>query len=219
MSRFLLESRHFYFKDLSLCLKYTLELKRIVEILVSYAKRPKVQWGLIITIALAVSIQALLEGERAIDGGVYTHYNNYLIFKQSFYHLIHFQDLYAYYPLEHFDLFKYSSTFSSLFSVFAIFPDYIGLPLWNIFNLCFFFLALKSVPKLDSKWIGIILLLSVFELITTTQNEQSNTFMLGLFLFTFSSLEKGKYFWAALFVVLSVYTKLYGVVAFSLFLF
>lgn len=174
---------------------------------------------LMVLIALAVSIQSLMEGERLIDGGYYTHYNNYLIFKQSFYHLIHNQDLYAYYAAEHFDLFKYSPTFALLFAPFAVLPDFLGLTLWNVFNLLVFVFALLSLPNLSVKTISLIVLLSILEIITTAQNEQSNTLMIALFLFAFSSLESRKYFIATLFLVLSIYLKLYGVVALSMFLF
>ena len=172
-----------------------------------------------ILIALAVSVQSLLEGTRLIDGGIYTHYNNYIIFKQSFYHLIHGQDLYAYYPNEHFDLFKYSATFALLFAPFASLPDYLGLSLWNLFNLLIYLAALFSIPNLSVRTLSLIVVLSLLEIITSAQNEQSNTFMIALFIFAFSSLERQKYLLASFLIVLSVYTKLYGIVAFSLFLF
>jgi len=175
--------------------------------------------GLMVLIGLVVSIQSLVEGERFIDGGYYTHYNNYLIFKQSFYHLIHNQDLYAYYASEHFDLFKYSPTFALLFAPFALLPDFLGLSLWNVFNLLIFVFALFTLPNYSVKTISLIVLLSIFEIITTAQNEQSNTLIIALFIFAFSSLERRQYFIAALFLVLSIYLKLYGIVAFSLFLF
>jgi hypothetical protein len=175
--------------------------------------------SLMVLIALVVSIQSLIEGERFIDGGYYTHYNNYLIFKQSFYHLIQNKDLYAYYATEHFDLFKYSPTFAILFAPFALLPDFLGLSLWNVFNLLVFVFALLSLPNFSVKTISLIVLLSLLEIITTAQNEQSNTLMIALFLFAFSSLEKRKYFLATLFLVISIYLKLYGIVAFSMFLF
>lgn len=174
--------------------------------------------ALVGVIALLVSLQALIEGERNVAGGVYTHYNNYIIFKSSFWHLLQWEDLYAAYPQLHFDYFKYSPSFAVLFSPFAVLPDYLGLSLWNLFNLGLLFFALYQLPQLNSKWVAIILLLSVFELITTTQNEQSNSMMLALFLLTFSSLEKRHMFLAALCIAIAIFTKLYAVVGLCLFL-
>lgn len=174
--------------------------------------------ALVGVIALLVSLQALIEGERNVAGGVYTHYNNYIIFKSSFWHLLQWEDLYAAYPQLHFDYFKYSPSFAVLFSPFAVLPDYLGLSLWNLFNLGLLFFALYQLPQLNSKWVAIILLLSVFELITTTQNEQSNSMMLALFLLTFSSLEKRHMFLAALCIAIAIFTKLYAMVGLCLFL-
>jgi len=65
--------------------------------------------------------------------------NNFLIFRSAFDHLLAGRDLYAAYPAEHADLFKYSPTFALLFApfallpfgialyMFAVNPDYIGL--------------------------------------------------------------------------------------------
>ncbi|MDC3209814.1 DUF2029 domain-containing protein, partial [Chitinophagales bacterium] len=169
-------------------------------------------------LALGISLQSILQGTRFIAGGEYTHYNNYLIFKQSFYHLLEGQSLYGAYPQEYFDYFKYSPTFALLFSCFAIFPDVLGLSLWNVFNLFMMVFALLALPSFDKRWIGAIILLSIFELITTTQNVQSNTLMLAFFIGTFACLEREKYLLAVVLIGLAIYTKLYAIVGLSLFL-
>ena len=180
--------------------------------------QPKVLIGIVVFIALGISLQSIFQGTRFIAGGEYTHYNNYLIFKQSFFHLIESKDVYGAYPKEHFDYFKYSPTFALLFGMFAYLPDIIGLSFWNLCNLLALVFALISLPNLKTKWLASIFLLSIFEIITTTQNEQSNALMLALFIFTFSSLERKKYFLAACFIGLAIYTKLYAIVGLSLFL-
>ena len=55
----------------------------------------------------------------------------YLIFKQSFFHLIEGKDLFILYPQEHWDLYKYSPTFSLLMAPLAILPDVVGLFFWK----------------------------------------------------------------------------------------
>jgi len=51
------------------------------------------------------------------------------------------------------------------------------------------------------------------------QNEQSNSLIAGLIILSFCFLEKDKYFFASLFIVFSVFIKLFGIVGFALFLF
>src|SRR2546423_1725063 len=73
-------------------------------------------------LAVFAAIQSLLLSNKSFDGSsnMYSNYNNYIIFKQSFYHLIQNKDLYMFYPSEHWDLFKYSPTFAFFFGIFAI---------------------------------------------------------------------------------------------------
>lgn len=172
-------------------------------------------------LSIGVSIQALILPPAPIKAGLqdYTAYNNYLIFKQSFYHLLNGQDLYIAYPDEHWDLFKYSPTFSLLFGFFAILPDSLGLVFWNALNAIILVFAIYYLPKLRIQQKGLILLACVPELMTTMQNEQSNGLMAGLIILAFGLCERNKFFLAALCLMLSVYIKLFGIVGFALFLF
>src|ERR1700720_2629789 len=113
------------------------------------------QWllALYIVIALVASMQDLLHVPKtySADGRLYTEYNNYVIFKHSFFHLIDGKNLYEVYPNEHWDLFKYSPAFSLFFSVFAYFPDYIGLTLWSLLNALIVFFAISRLPGFTIK--------------------------------------------------------------------
>lgn len=62
----------------------------------------------------------LFSGKKTYqEGGIeYNRYNNYTIFEKSFHHLKNNQDLYVLYPQEHFDLYKYTPTFSVFFWIF-----------------------------------------------------------------------------------------------------
>jgi len=66
-------------------------------------------------LGIAIRNLSMPWGDLFADGGFYSHYNNYIIFKQSFYHLIAQKDLYIHYPQEQYDLFKYPPTFALLF--------------------------------------------------------------------------------------------------------
>lgn len=169
---------------------------------------------------------ATLAGTQALIGtkvyrseeGQVSMYNNYEIFARSYDHLVNGQDLYKAYPKEHWDLFKYTPTFSALFGVFSIFPDWIGLNLWNILNTLLLAFAIYYLPKLNNYQKGILLLIILLELLTSVQNEQSNGLIAGLIILAFGLLERKKNFWASLMILLSVSIKLFGIVGFALFL-
>ncbi len=150
---------------------------------------------------------------------VYTTYNNYIIFKQSFYHLLAGQDIYIHYPSEHWDLYKYSPTFSLLFGPLAGLPDMLGLTIWNLINVLVFAFSIRYLPVLTLRQKNWILLASFVELLTSIQNLQSNGLIAGFLVYSFGFMEREKYGWAALMLVLSVYVKLFGLVGFVLFLF
>jgi len=58
----------------------------------------------LILIAIVVSFQSYFLGTKIIEGTDFTHYNNYLIFKQSYFNLVNNNDLYDYNYPHHFDL-------------------------------------------------------------------------------------------------------------------
>jgi hypothetical protein len=180
------------------------------------------QWllALYIVIALVASAQDLLHTPKAYssDGRLYTEYNNYVIFKHSFFHLVDGKNLYEVYPDEHWDLFKYSPAFSPFFSVFAYFPDYIGLTLWSLLNALIVFFAISRLPGFTIKQKNWMLLYCIIELLGSLQNTQSNGLMAGLIILSFVFLEKSNYFLAAFCVVFSIYIKIFGAVAFAMFL-
>lgn len=171
--------------------------------------------------ALFAGIQSLSSGTKTFSGSdnEYSSYNNYTIFEKSFHHLKNKQDLYILYPDEHWDLYKYTPTFSVFFGVFAVFPDWIGLNLWNLLNAFILLFAVYYLPRSDNFEKGVILLIILIELMTCMQNEQSNALIAGLLVLSFGLLENKKYLFAALCIVFSGYIKLFGIVGFALFLF
>lgn len=176
---------------------------------------------LYIVATVGVSLQLYLRPPKYFeDGGIqYTHYNNYIVFKQSHFHLLEGTDLYKPYPEEQWDLFKYSPAFAAFFGVFAHLPDLIGLILWNLMNSLIILYAIYLLPGLTNKSRALILLTIFIELITSLQNTQSNALVAGLIILTFVFLEKGNYPLVTLFIALSVFIKLFGIVAIVLFVF
>src|SRR3954471_5516394 len=66
--------------------------------------------------------------------GVTHQHNNFLIFRAASKHLLAGTDLYAAYPAEHQDFYKYSPTFALLFLPFAYLPFSIAMLAWNALN-------------------------------------------------------------------------------------
>lgn len=178
-------------------------------------------FGIYVLLTLLASAQGLLAPVKAfVPGGLtYKDYNNYVIFKESFFHLLHGQDIYRYFPSDHWDLYKYSPTFSLLFSFMAVLPDYLGLPVWLLVNSFVLFAGIALLPNLDDRKKALILLFCAPELLLSLQNDQSNALMAGLVILGFALAERSRFFLSALCIVCSIYIKLYGGLAFVLYLF
>ncbi len=147
-----------------------------------------------------------------------TEYNNYLIFKNSFFHLLHGTNLYGIYPSEHWDFYKYSPTFALCMGAIAYLPDVVGLSIWNLANVLVLVFAIRRLPY-NNKTICIILWFILNEALTMLSNTQSNGLMCGLMIAAYASLENGKAIWATLWLVIATYIKVYGAIGFCLFLF
>jgi len=180
----------------------------------------KIIIGLFLAFAVFAGVQAFILSNKTYEktGEKASKYNNYIIFKQSFNHLTENKDLYQLYPEEHKDLYKYSPTFSVFFGAFTLFPDVVGLTLWNILNALVFLLAIYYLPRLNLMQKGLILLICLLEFMTSIQNQQSNALLAGLIILTFGFAEKRYYLMATFCIVFSIYIKVFGVVGLALFL-
>jgi hypothetical protein len=162
--------------------------------------------------AIGISLQTFLASH-----GQYTRYNNYVIFKSSFGHLVQNKNLYVYYPKENYDIFKYSPSFAFFMGVFNVIPTFAGLLLFNLFNTVVFILAVTRL-KFSESSLKYLLLYVFLEACISMTNAQTNLLMAGLIILGFAFMEEGKPSAAALCIVLSVFIKLFGVVAFLLWL-
>ncbi len=175
---------------------------------------------LFVAVAVFASLQAYFANLKTFepDGVLYTTYNNYVIFRQSFFHLIQDKDLYILYEKEQWDLYKYSPAFALFFAVFALLPNVAGLTLWNLANSTLLVFAVYYLPRISLRHRGLILLFVFIELLTSLQNEQSNGLIAGLLTLTFGLLERDRYWLAALCVVCASFIKPFGIVALALYL-
>jgi Glycosyltransferase family 87 len=137
------------------------------------------------------------------------------IFRASFWHLLHQQDLYARYGSH--DLFKYSPSAAVLFAPFA-FPSYaLGLLLWNALNAVALIVAIKQVAKRNDA--VLVLLLVLPELFVSTQASQCNALIAALIVLAFVALEKEAQLRGYLAIATGVAIKLFPIAALSLALF
>ncbi|MBV8254825.1 MAG: DUF2029 domain-containing protein [Chitinophaga sp.] len=145
-------------------------------------------------------------------------YNNFLIFRQVFFHLIHQQPLYIEYPAEYFDVNLYGPVFSILIAPFAVLPIKIGALLWSLAGAGAIFYGIRQLP-LQRVQQNIILLLCSQELLGASGWFQLNQFILALLLLTFAFTIKGKDYLATLCIILGTLTKVYGIVGLAFFFF
>jgi len=149
---------------------------------------------------------------------IFTHYNNFIIFKQSFWHLIQNKDLYGIYREEYWDLYKYSPTFALFMAPIAVLPNFVGFLIWNLLNGLLLFYSIYKFPFKTNKTNLYALLFILIEAITSLQNSQSNCLIAALIILAYIFMEKKNIPVATFFVMLSVFIKPFGLVAFALFI-
>lgn len=159
-----------------------------------------------------ISALALL---KILKGG---NYNNFLIFKYTFFSLIDQKNLFLPQPenFQHYNL--YGPIFSVLIAPFAVLPNWLGHTLWTFFNSFILLYAIRKLP-LPSGITLAILLIAAHENLTSILSSQFNPSMTAIILLTYSFIDKKKDFWAALMIVIGTFIKLYGIVGLAFFFF
>jgi hypothetical protein len=143
--------------------------------------------------------------------------NNFLVFRNSFYHLIQHARIYGFMPGEQDDQFLYSPTFALFFAPFALLPKYVGVVVWCVFNSLILFYAIRLLPIDENKKAFVCWFIFV-GLISTIQNVQSNPLVAALFILTFVAFERKHIALAALLICISFYIKIFGLMGGVLFL-
>lgn len=182
------------------------------------------QFILIVTILLSlfvvlISIKQIHSPLKVIDtkkNVQCTEYNNYIIFKNSAQHFLDKNNLYQPYPEKQWDLFKYTPTFSLLFTPIALLPNSAGLSLWNLINLLTLIGAIYFLPHLNQTqklWFIVAILPETY---ISILNEQSNALIAGLALWSFIALEKNQMVKASILISITSIIKLFGVFFFAM---
>jgi len=174
-----------------------------INSLLCFNKRPNfvtILWFLVPFIALLIEIQ---RGDSYI--------NNYLIYKNVFWHSFHQQNLYGLYPTQYFDKNHYGPLFSILILPFALLPNLIGATLWGMCNIALLYYAVQKLPI--SVWgKNIILLISLIEALTSIQNLQFNPMLCSWIILTLIYIRNNQLSLAALLIVAGTFIKLYGII-------
>ena len=144
--------------------------------------------------------------------------NNFIIFKQSFFHLHHQTNLYTVYPTEYWDHYYYSPSFAILVIPFSYMPAMIGPFVWGLFDAGVLYYAIRKLP-IVSKYQNGILLFSANEMMNTASNLQSNGMMAGFIILSFIFLIKQKESKSVLMMLIGFFIKLYGIVGLAFFFF
>ena len=163
-------------------------------------------WLLVLYVVTVLAI-VIYQGAFAID-------NNFAVFRASFRHLVAGRDLYADYPLEYADEFKYSPTFALLFAPFSLLPVLLSLLLWSLLNvLSLFYAVRKLVPGRDG---AIVLALIYLEVVRATQRAQANTLIAALMILAYLAFDRRRHVAAVAAIASGTFIKIFPIAALAL---
>ncbi len=138
---------------------------------------------------------------------------NFEIFRTASRHLVSGEDLYAEYPAEHSDRFKYSPTFALLFAPLAWPAWPIALFLWSCLNALVLFYAVERALPGRAGLLALAVML--LEVLRGMQNAQSNALVAGLIVLAFIAMERANAWRAAAAVMLGACVKIFPLAALS----
>lgn len=138
---------------------------------------------------------------------------NFEIFRLASRHLVSGDDMYAEYPTEISDRFKYSPTFALLFAPLAWLPWPVALFLWSCLNALVLFVAVERVLPGRAGLVALSALL--LEVLRGMQNAQSNALVAGLIVLAFVAMERTNAWRTAAAVMLGACVKIFPLAALS----
>lgn len=144
--------------------------------------------------------------------------NNFLIFRQVFWHAIDFQSLYAYYPAEYHDHNLYGPLFSLIIAPFAVMPKFLGLITWLLALGASIYVAILKLPLNKTDKIIIYWFISN-EVISAMLMGQFNIAIAAIMIGAYAAVKSDKNWLATLLILLGTLTKIYAVLGFIYLLF
>ncbi len=144
--------------------------------------------------------------------------DTYQIYKSVFWNTIHELPLFDFYPYLHGDCNHYGPIFAYVIAPFALLPDTWGMLLWECFLVATFYVAVRFMPL--QRWQKVFMFwFCLHEVLTPLFVEQYDLAMAASYLLMFACVEKKMPVWAAFFIVLNIFIKLYGVMGLAFFFF
>ena len=142
----------------------------------------------------------------------------YHIYKSVFWNTIDQLSLYEFYDYLFGDCNHYGPVFAYIIAPFALLPDTWGMLLWECALVTVFYIGVRYMPLL--KWQKVFVFwFCLHEVLTPLFVEQFDLAMAGMLLLAFACVQKQKSVWAAFFIMLALFIKLYGVMGFAFFFF
>ena len=147
------------------------------------------------------------------------HFNNFLIYKYTFWHALEQKSLFATYPAEHGDVNHYGPIFSLIIAPFAVIPSiWVGVALWHFALAMFLWWAINR-STLPTEQIVLMVWFIAHEMLNALGMSQFNVATGAMILLTYAAIHRGSEKWAAFWIVLGVLVKIYGVVGLAFFFF
>lgn len=168
----------------------------------------KLAWTLWFGLSLFAALQAIWFDQT----------NNFLIYRQVYFHLLQGRNLFLAYPQEYYDVNLYGPVFGLLIAPFSWLPAKAGIVFWVLFNVSFLLYAIYKLP-VHRKWKAAIVLLSAHELMNASSWLQINATICACLLLGFTYIIKGKDARALFFLLGAAFIKLLGIAGFAFFFF
>ena len=144
--------------------------------------------------------------------------NNFLIFKQVYWHVVHQLPLYAEYPSEYFDVNHYGPVFSLVIAPFAVMPTWMGMLFWLVVLTLCLYASIRH--NLFSRYQQVFIYwFCIHELLNGVQMQQFNIAIAAIIVASYYLIQKEKDIWAAFLIMLGTFVKFYGIVGLAFFFF
>ena len=147
-----------------------------------------------------------------------TKMNTWNIYRSVFWHFVQHDDIYKPYPAEFFDQYQYSPSFPALFAPFAGLPYYLGYFFWNNLSMLLIPFLVFKFKHFSVQKKAVVCYIGLIEMLVCLQGTQSNVMIANLILLAFLSFENKQQWIAAFALAVGTYSKIYPIVAVSLFL-
>lgn len=145
-------------------------------------------------------------------------YNNFMVFRGAFDHLFSSLPLYEPYPLEYGDIYHYGPVFAFIIAPFAVLPPWLGMSLWCLSLSLLLYWAVRKLP-IPVIMTSLVLWLTLNDFYGACFKQQFNIAVAALVVASLAMIEKRREGWAALFIVIGTFVKIYGIVGLAFFFF